>query len=224
MHGLLITRLGLQPFVVTLCGLLFYRGFARWLTHDQVQGFGSSYEGLRQLAIGKVSLGGGFALPIPFFLLLIAGVLAALFLNRTIWGRYLLALGRNETAARYSGIQIERMKVLAYVLCSGTAGLGGILFALDVNSVQPAAHGNFYELYAIAAAVLGGCSLRGGEGSILGVVIGAAVMRLLYNAINVSGIPTQLEFAIIGAVILAGVIADELIRRVAGRRRAGRGD
>ena len=209
---------------MTLCGLLFYRGFARWLTHDQVQGFGSSYEGLRQLAIGKVSLGGGFALPIPFFLLVLAGVLAALFLNRTIWGRYLLALGRNETAARYSGIQIERMKVLAYVLCSGTAGLGGILFALDVNSVQPAAHGNFYELYAIAAAVLGGCSLRGGEGSILGVVIGAAVMRLLYNAINVSGIPTQLEFAIIGAVILAGVIADELIRRVAGRRRAGRGD
>ena len=224
MHGLLITRLGLQPFVVTLCGLLFYRGFARWLTHDQVQGFGSSYEGLRQLAIGKVSLGGGFALPIPFFLLVLAGGLAALFLNRTIWGRYLLALGRNEIAARYSGIQIERMKVLAYVLCSGTAGLGGILFALDVNSVQPAAHGNFYELYAIAAAVLGGCSLRGGEGSILGVVIGAAVMRLLYNAINVSGIPTQLEFAIIGAVILAGVIADELIRRVAGRRRAGRGD
>ena len=224
MHGLLITRLGLQPFVVTLCGLLFYRGFARWLTHDQVQGFGSSYEGLRQLAIGKVPLGGGFALPIPFFLLLITGVLAALFLNRTIWGRYLLALGRNETAARYSGIQIERMKVLAYVLCSGTAGIGGILFALDVNSVQPAAHGNFYELYAIAAAVLGGCSLRGGEGSILGVVIGAAVMRLLYNSINVSGIPTQLEFAIIGAVILAGVIADELIRRVAGRRRAGRGD
>ena len=223
MHGLLITRLGLQPFVVTLCGLLFYRGFARWLTHDQVQGFGSSYEGLRQLAIGKVSLG-GFALPIPFFLLVLAGVLAALFLNRTIWGRYLLALGRNETAARYSGIQIERMKILAYVLCSGTAGLGGILFALDVNSVQPAAHGNFYELYAIAAAVLGGCSLRGGEGSILGVVIGAAVMRLLYNAINVSGIPTQLEFAIIGAVILAGIIADELIRRLAGRRRAGRGD
>ena len=224
MHGLLITRLGLQPFVVTLCGLLFYRGFARWLTHDQVQGFGSSYEGLRQLAIGKVPLGSGFALPIPFFLLLIVGVLAALFLNRTIWGRYLLALGRNETAARYSGIQIERMKVLAYVLCSGTAGLGGILFALDVNSVQPAAHGNFYELYAIAAAVLGGCSLRGGEGSILGVVIGAAVMRLLYNAINISGIPTQLEFAIIGAVILVGVIADELIRRMAGRHRAGRGD
>ena len=143
---------------------------------------------------------------------------AATFLNRTIWGRYLLALGRNEEAARYSGIAIERMKILAYVICSGTAGLGGILFALDVNSVQPAGQGNFYELYAIAAAVLGGCSLRGGEGSILGVIIGAAVMRVLYNAINVLCIPTQPEFAIIGIVILTGVIADELIRRIAARR------
>ena len=222
LHGLLITRLGLQPFVVTLCGLLFYRGFARWLTRDQVQGFGSSYEGLRQLAIGKIPLAGGFSIPIPFLILVFLGLLAGLFLNRTIWGRYLLALGRNEEAARYSGIQIERMKILAYVICSGTAGLGGILFALDVNSIQPAAHGNFYELYAIAAAVLGGCSLRGGEGSILGVIIGAAVMRVLYNAINVLGIPTQLEFAIIGAVILVGVIADELIRRVAAQRRAAR--
>ena len=146
------------------------------------------------------------------------GLAAAAFLNRTIWGRYLLALGRNEEAARYSGVPIERMKILAYIICSGTAGLGGILFALDVNSVQPAGQGNFYELYAIAAAVLGGCSLRGGEGSILGVIIGAAVMRVLYNAINVLGIPTQLEFAIIGIVILTGVIADELIRRVAARR------
>ena len=222
LHGLLITRLGLQPFVVTLCGLLFYRGFARWLTHDQVQGFGSSYESLRQLAIGKIPITASFAIPIPFVILVLLGTLAGLFLNRTIWGRYLLALGRNEEAARYSGIEIERMKILAYVICSGTAGLGGILFALDVNSVQPATHGNFYELYAIAAAVLGGCSLRGGEGSILGVIIGAAVMRVLYNAINVLGIPTQLEFAIIGAVILAGVIADEVIRRVAMRRRAAR--
>jgi ribose transport system permease protein len=221
-HGLLITRLRLQPFVVTLCGLLLYRGLARWLTHDQVQGFGTEHEGLRVLAIGKVPLGQGFALPVPFLILVVLGLLAAIFLNRTIWGRYLLALGRNEEAARYSGVPIERLVILAYVLCSGMAGLGGILFALDVNSVQPAGHGNFYELYAIAAAVLGGCSLRGGEGSILGVVIGAAVMRVLYNAINVLGIPTQLEFAIIGIVILAGVVADELIRRLAARRRAER--
>ena len=80
--------------------------------------------------------------------------------------------------------------------------------------MQPAAQGSFYELYAIAAAVLGGCSLRGGEGSIAGIVIGAAVLRLLYNAINILGISTQLEFAIIGAVILCGVTADEMVKRL----------
>ena len=112
-----------------------------------------------------------------------------------------------------SDILLEAMPPMMRPFCDER-----ILFALDVNSVQPAGQGNFYELYAIAAAVLGGCSLRGGEGSILGVIIGAAVMRVLYNAINVLGIPTQLEFAIIGIVILTGVIADELIRRVAARR------
>jgi ribose transport system permease protein len=147
-------------------------------------------------------------------------VVSAVFLNLTIFGRYLLALGRNEQAARYSGINTDRIVILAYVICSFLAGLGGILFALDVNSVQPSGLGEFYELYAIAAAVLGGCSLRGGEGSILGVLIGTAVMRVLYNAINILGIPTQLEFAIIGVVILGGVLADELVKRLVARRRA----
>lgn len=222
LHGLLITKLKLQPFVVTLCGLLFYRGFARWITSDETQGFGGQHDALRQMAIGKIPLPfvPGFQVPIPFLIMTGLAIVAAVFLNRTIYGRYLLALGRNEQAARYSGINTGRMTVVAYVICSLCAGLGGVLFALDINSVQPAGHGDFYELYAIAAAVLGGCSLRGGEGSILGVVIGAAVMRVLYNSINVLGIPTQLEFAIIGVVILLGVIADELVKRLAARRRA----
>jgi ribose transport system permease protein len=221
LHGVLITKLKLQPFVVTLCGLLFYRGLARWLTGDATQGFGGRHDALRQLAIGnlKLPLISGFEVPFPFLIMLAIAVLAGVFLNFTIYGRYLLALGRNEQAARYSGIHTDRMTILAYVICSLTAGLGGVLFALDINSVQPAGHGEFYELYAIAAAVLGGCSLRGGEGSILGVVIGAAVMRVLYNSINVLGIPTQLEFAIIGLVILGGVIVDELVKRLAASRR-----
>ncbi len=221
-HGLLITRLRLQPFVVTLCGLLLYRGLARWLTADQVQGFGSEHESLRQLAIGRLPLTEHFAIPMPFIAMVVVALAAAALLNRTIWGRYLLALGNNEEAARYSGVPVEPMVVLAYATCSLLAGLGGVLFALDVNSVQPASQGNFYELYAIAAAVLGGCSLRGGEGSILGVLFGAAVMRVLYNAINILGIATQLEFAIIGLVLLAGATADEVIRRLAARRRARR--
>jgi ribose transport system permease protein len=221
-HGMLITKMRLQPFVVTLCGLLLYRGFARYITNDQSQGFGSGYEGLRLIAIGKIPVTLQFNLPAPVFLMAGLGIVAAIFLNRTINGRYLLALGRNETAARYSGIHTDRMKIIAYMICSLTAGMGGILFALDVNSIQPASLGEFYELYAIAAAVLGGCSLRGGEGSIAGVIIGAAVLRVLYNAINILGIPTHLEFAIIGAVILAGVIVDELVKRFAAARRARR--
>jgi ribose/xylose/arabinose/galactoside ABC-type transport system permease subunit len=158
--------------------------------------------------------------PAPFFVLLVLAVLASVFLNLTIFGRYLLALGRNEQAARYSGIRTDRMVILAYVLCSLIAGIGAILFALDGNAVQPPVHGNMWELYAIAAAVLGGCSLRGGEGSILGVVIGAAVVRVLYNSISLLGIASQLEYTIIGLVILLGVLADEIVKRLAARRRA----
>ena len=141
------------------------------------------------------------------------GIVAAIFLNRTIYGRHLLALGNNEQAARYSGINTDRMIITAYVISAVLAGFTGMLFALDLNSVQPSTHGNFYELYAIAGAVLGGCSLRGGQGSILGVIIGTALVRVLYNAITILGIPTQLEFTVIGMVILCGVVFDEFIKR-----------
>lgn len=225
-HGLLITKVKLQPFVVTLCGLLIYRGVSRYLTGDQEQGFGSEYPELKELAKGdflQLMTGNEFAfdLPMPFIYLIILAVVAAVFLNKTIFGRYILALGRNEEAARYSGINTQAMTIVAYMICSFCAGLAAILFALDLNSIQPSAHGEFYELYAIAAAVLGGCSLRGGEGSILGVVIAAAVMRVLNNAINlIDGIDTSTEFAIIGLVILIGVTVDEVVRRVASARRA----
>jgi ribose transport system permease protein len=219
-HGLLITKMRLQPFVVTLCGLLIYRGAARYITDDQSQGFGNSFKALKFLAKGEIPIAGSFALPFPFAIMLLTGIVAAVFLNRTIYGRYLLALGRNETAARYSGINTDAMKIIAYVICSGLAGVAGVLFALDLNSVQPSGLGEFYELFAIAGAVLGGCSLRGGEGSILGVIIGTAVLRVLYNSINILHIPTHLEFAIIGAVILSGVIVDESVKRFAAKRRA----
>lgn len=218
-HGLLITKVRLQPFVVTLCGLLLYRGIARYLTDDQSLGFGTAHEGLRGIATGSIPLFADYRIPYLFVIMTVLAIVAAVVLNRTIYGRYLFALGRNEEAARYSGISTTRVTMSAYIICSLLAGLGGILFALDVNSVQPASFGEFYELYAIAAAVLGGCSLRGGEGSILGVVIGAAVMRVLYNAINILGIPTHLEFAVIGAVILSGVVIDELVKRFAASRR-----
>jgi ribose transport system permease protein len=227
-HGLLITRMRLQPFVVTLCGLLLYRGIARGLTGDQSQGFGVGYKNLRGLATIRIPIFGSgddvFHLPATTLMLIVIALIAAVFLNKTIYGRYLLALGNNPEAARYSGINVGRMTLLAYVICSSLAGFGGMLFVLDINAAQPSDFGNFYELYAIAAAVLGGCSLRGGEGSMAGVVIGAAVMVVLSNAINLVHPQYQnIEFAIIGGVILIGVIVDELARRfVAARREAAR--
>jgi len=223
LHGILITKVKLQPFVVTLCGLLLYRGITRGFTGDQSQGFGTDFKGIRELATGEIPLF-GFNFPMPCVFLVVVAVLAGIFLNKTIYGRYLLALGNNEEAAKFSGIDVDKMVILAYVICALCSGLGGLLFVLDVNSAQPVDFGNFYELYAIAAAVLGGCSLRGGSGTILGVVIGAALMQVLRNMIVlVDWIPTHIEYAIIGAVILAGVVADEMIKRAVAKKRASQG-
>ena len=217
-HGLLITKLHLQPFIVTLCGFLMYRGFARWLLNDQPHGFSEYQSQIGFLGSGKLTLyesangAVSFGIPNPFFFLVMIAVIAAIFLNWSIWGRYILALGKNEEAARYSGIQTDRLTIVAYCICTLLAAIGGILFALDGNSVGPASFGGYFELYAIAAAVLGGCSLRGGEGSILGVIIGTFLMQLLYNFLSLLGISDTLEFAVIGAVILTAVVFDEVLR------------
>lgn len=215
-HGLMVTKWRLQPFIVTLCGLLIYRGVMRGLASDQSLGFGNAYDSLRWLATGKIPLfGASISLPMPFVLLLIIAGAAAVFLRFTVWGQHLLALGHNEEAARHSGIRTHRLIIASYMICSLLAGLAGILFSMDVNSSQPSDFGNFYELYAIAAAVLGGCSLRGGQGAVLGVLIGTALMQVLRNMIVlVFPAHQNMEFAIIGLVILLGVIGDEMFKRV----------
>ena len=211
-HGLLITGLRLQPFLVTLCGLFVYRGLARSAGEDRVVGFGTDFTGLKEGLVRGDFLG----LPMPFVILLVIAVIAAVFLNRTIYGRYLLALGRNEEAARFSGVSTKAMKVVAYVICSTLASLAGILFVLENNSATPSTFGNFYELYAIAGAVLGGCSLRGGEGAIAGVIAGTALVQATADAVFFLGVPETLKFTVIGLFILVGVIVDELFRRYPG--------
>ena len=204
-HGLLITKAKIQPFVVTLCGLLIYRSLGRWLTDNQSlgpvpleddKGYANidTINSLDQIFSGKLPspIPSAFPLRIIFAR---AGIAAALFLNRTIWGRYLFALGNNEDGARYSGINTDNMKIIAYVICSFMAGIAGILFAFELDSVQPAQTGEFYELYAIAAAVLGGCSLRGGVGSILGVIIAAAVIGSFTTPSTCSAFPPTLNSA-----------------------------
>ena len=152
----------------------------------------------------------------PFVLLIIIGFIMWVVLHRSVYGRYLFAVGRNEEAARFSGINTSLVIASSYVVSALMAGLGGILLAFYTNSISPSSHGNFYELYAIAAAVLGGCSLRGGEGSVIGIVIGAALLQVLQNLVNLLGIPSSLNFAVMGTVILIGVITDQIL----GRRKA----
>ncbi len=215
-HGLLITRVGVQPFIVTLCGLLFYRGLARFIAGDETKGFGSAagFETLRGLATGSV-----LGVPTPFVLLAVVSVVMWVVLHRSVYGRYLFAVGRNETAARYSGINAKAVVMGAYVLLGGLVGVAGIVFAFYTNSISPSTHGNFFELYGIAAAVLGGCSLRGGEGSVVGILIGAALLQVLQNLVNLLGIPSSLNFAVMGAVILVGVVADQVLQRRSARVR-----
>jgi ribose transport system permease protein len=219
-HGFLVTRLRLQPFLVTLCGLFIYRGITRGILADNSVGFGTASGGLRTLGNGRIPITDDFALPAPLLILIVVAVFAALLLRRTVWGRHLLAIGSNETAARHCGIAVDRVKVGAYALCGLLSGIGGLLFVLDTGSAQPSNFGNFYELYAIAAAVLGGCSLRGGEGTVIGVLIGATLVQVLRNAIVlIDDIPDNIEFAVIGAIILLAVTADEAVRRAVSRRK-----
>lgn len=207
-HGWLVTRLNLQPFVVTLCGLLIYRGIARFYTADGTAGFsyGDAFPTLEWLVSGRTH-----GVPHSIIAFAIVAVIAWFLLHRTVFGRHLFAVGKNAEAARYTGIDTRAVIVFAYVICAVLTALSAIFFAMYTRSVHPASHGNFYELYGIAAAVLGGFSLRGGEGSIVGVVLGVILLQELQNLVNLLGIPSSLNFAVMGSVILIGVIADTRI-------------
>lgn len=209
-HGLLVTRVRLQPFIVTLCGLLIYRGLSQFIAHDETRGFGSAtgFESLKNLATTNIQ-----GVPIQFVILLVVAVMAGVVLHMSVFGRKLFAVGRNEEAARYSGIDTKKVIAGAYVASGILAGLTAILLAFYTNSISPSTHGASYELYGIAAAVLGGCSLRGGEGSIVGVLLGTALLQVLQNLVNLLGIPSSLNFAVVGTVILLGVIGDRLLNR-----------
>jgi ribose transport system permease protein len=221
-NGLLITQLQLQPFLVTLCGLFAYRGLARQLSNTSI-GLSNAPDALqpqvyrlRDLICDPAKLGG---LPGQLLLMLAVAAVFALILHFSVYGRYLYAIGHNEQAARYAGIPVNRYKILAYVWCSVLAGgLGGILEMLDVETATPSNVGTLYELYAITGAVLGGCSLRGGEGNVFGILLGTAVLPLLRSNIQFWGISNEAEYTIIGLALLLGTVADELFKRRSARR------
>ena len=220
LHGFLVARVGLQPFVVTLCGLLIYRGIARYYTEDATAGFpfGASFPTLEWLVAGRL-----YGVPHSLIAFLLITVVMGVVLHRSVYGRHLFAVGKSEEAARYSGINTTRVVITAYVICCALTAVAAVFIAMYTRSISPSSHGNFYELYAIAAAVLGGCSLRGGEGSILGVVLGTVLLQVLQNLVNLLGIPSSLNFAVMGSVILIGVLADQQFSKRTGAIAARRG-
>jgi ribose transport system permease protein len=223
-NGLLITRMKLQPFLVTLCGMFIFRGAARLIgaplrgtvsrasaleAHPE---FASTLATMRYYLVGK-DADGVLVFPALFILLLILAAVVGFFLHRSAYGRYWYAIGHNELAAKYAGVSVNRMRLSVYVACSTLAALTGMLVFLDLPTMQSNNAGETWELYAILGAVLGGCSLRGGEGTALGMVLGAMVLPLLEMLIRFRGMPSDVIPAIIGLTLLFGTLVDEGLRR-----------
>jgi ribose transport system permease protein len=233
-QGLLITRLKLQPFIVTLGGMLLVRGVSQTVAEGGTISFGDAP--FLELANGGIlRVGGEPLLPYPVLIFLVVIAVGTFLLHFTVFGRYVYAIGGNREAARYSGIAVDRIETLTYVISAGLAGVAGVCYAAYIGQMSQQV-GVAYELYAIAAAVLGGCSLRGGEGTVLGIVIGSTLMRVIDNGINMfqiryrdDGGATRIwrldpnwTFIIIGAVILLAVILDQLVHMVNAARRIRR--
>ena len=151
-HGVLIARVGLQPFVVTLCGLLIYRGIARYYTEDATAGFafGASFPVLEWLTTGRI-----LGVPNSLTALALVALVTGVVLHRSVFGRWLLATGRNPDGARYAGVNTDLVLICAYAICATLTALAALFIAMYTRSISPASHANFYELYPIAAAVLG---------------------------------------------------------------------
>jgi ribose transport system permease protein len=210
-QGLVIARLGVQPFVVTLGSMLLLRGVAEVLTGGTDIGFQGKFPGFRFLGEGTA-----LGMPVPFWFALAAIAVTAFLMHRTLFGRYCYAIGSNSEAARLSGVPVRAVRLLTFIASGLLSGFAGILYVAYLPTATPSL-GSAYELHAVAAAVLGGCSLQGGRGSVFGVLIGAGIMQVTFNAVNLVG-RSLWQNVVAGGVILAAVIVDRTFEKNAKRR------
>jgi ribose transport system permease protein len=190
LNGLMITKGRLPPFIATL---------------------GSLPQTFRNLGQYDIPIA-GFGVPLPLIFMLVSAVLTSIFLTRTVWGYRIYAVGGNETATALSGINTNRVKVMVYSLCGFLTAIGGVLMTARLGVAAPTA-AQAYELDVIAAAVVGGTSLMGGEGTILGVLIGAAIMQVLRNGLVLVGVSAYWLQAVQGLVIVVAIMLDQLRKR-----------
>ncbi len=204
-NGLLITLGRLPPFIATLGMMSVARGAALMFTEGRpISGFS---DGFRFLATGKL-----LGIPMPVIVMLAVYAIAYFLLTRTKLGRYTYAIGGNEEATILSGVNVKLYKTLIYGICGGLSGLAAILLTARLNSAQPIA-GMMYELDAIAATVIGGTSLMGGEGNVFGTLIGALIIGVLRNGLNLLSISSFTQQIVIGLVIIVAVLLDMTLKK-----------
>jgi ribose transport system permease protein len=204
-NGLMITKGRLPPFIATLGMMFMARGLCYGLSGGwPIRDLPSAFSNLGR---GVVPIG-GLDFPLPTIVMLVCAIIVSAFLARTIWGYRVYAVGGNETAASLSGINTHRIKIMVYSLAGLLAAVGGILMTARLGVASPTA-GQGYELDVIAAAVVGGTSLSGGEGSILGVLIGAVIMQVLRNGLILTGVSAYWLPAVQGLVIVIAIMFDQ---------------
>jgi ribose transport system permease protein len=214
-NGVLVARFNLPPFIATLGMLNVARGLALVISELRPIYF-PDQPGFNEFFMGSVMKDMGLPdMPNLFFIFVIAAVVTWFILGKTIVGRYIFAIGSNEDATRLSGVRTMRYKATAYIISGTMAGLAGVVLAARLNSAQPST-GFGYELDAIAAAVIGGTSLAGGEGTITGTIIGAFIISVLTNGLRLLGVPQEWQITITGVIVVGAVYLDILRRRQRG--------
>lgn len=211
--GGVISKLGIPPFIATLGVMMVTRGLSLVISGTKPIYLNDS-PAYAQIAMGSVisKIIPGFEIPNAVLIFLAAAVCASLILSKTVLGRYTYALGSNEEAARLSGIKVDVWKIRIYMLCGAFCGLAGVLMASRLSSAQPGL-GSGYEFEAITAAVIGGTSLNGGEGSILGTVIGAFIMSVLTNGLRILSVPQEWQLVVTGLILVLAVYTDNMRRK-----------
>lgn len=211
--GLAVAKMKIPPFIATLAMMMITKGLSLVISGTKPIYFNDTPE-FNNISMGSVvnSIIPGFEIPNAVFIFFGVAILASIILSKTVIGRYNFALGSNEEATRLSGINVNYWKIIIYTITGIFSGIAGILMASRLNSAQPAL-GMGYELEAIAAVVIGGTSLSGGQGTILGTVIGALIMSVLTNGLRILSVPQEWQTVIVGLVVILAVYADILRRR-----------
>lgn len=212
-NGITIAKMKIPPFIATLGVMMIARGLSLVISEVKPIYFNDT-PAFGQIAMGSLlgSLWPTFSIPNAVLILFGAAIIASIILSKTVLGRYNIALGSNEEATRLSGVNVDGWKMAIYALGGTFSGLAGVLIASRLNSAQPAL-GAGYELDAIAAVVIGGTSLSGGEGTILGTIIGAFIISTLTNGLRILSVPQEWQMVVTGLIVILAVYADIIRRR-----------